>query len=231
MAHLAIVRGLTYTGFGQVYNRWIVPTYGAVFRWTGNRVDSEDATSWIFRTAARNLRLPELVHIIDDLVLDATVDAIARHWRERYGVDHLRGLSFGMPPAAPTTLDSLVSGLTAEMRLVLVLRFLRHRSLAQIATQLGVSQPAARSQLLSALVGVAHSIGLQQAGPGDTQPAEVSSFVDDIVARRRPARFDLSPEAWPSVIAACHVQAATPGNTLPSRAFVRELEDMAIRSL
>jgi hypothetical protein len=74
-------------------------------------------------------------------------------------------------------------------------------------------------------------MGLRPLGPGDTQPAEVSSFVNDIVARRRPTRFDLAPEAWPSLVAACHIQAAIPGNTLPSRAFVRELEDRATRGL
>jgi Sigma-70, region 4 len=231
MAHLAVVRGLTYASYGQVYKRWIVATYGTVFRWTGNRVDCEDATSWIFNVVARNLTLPELVQVVDDQVLDASVEAIARHWSARYGVDRLRGLSFDAPPQAPISLDSLVDGLAAETRLVLVLRFLRRRSAAQIAAQLRVSQVAARSRLLSALAGVAHNIGLQQAGSSDVQPAEVSSFVDDIVARRRPTRFDLAPEAWPSLIAACHLQAAVPGNMLPSRAFVRELEDRAAHRL
>jgi hypothetical protein len=231
MAHLAVVRGLTYTGFGEVYKRWIVATYGTVFRWTGNGVDSEDATSWIFNRVARNLKLPELVQVVDDQVLEASVDAIAHHWSDRYGVFRLRGLLFDAPPQVPTSLDSLVEGLAAETRLVLVLRFLRRRSAAQVAAQLGVSQMAARSRLLSALASVARNIGLQQAGPDDIQPAEVSSFVDDIVARRRPTRFDLAPEAWPSMIAACHLQAAIPGNILPSRAFVRELEDTAAHRL
>jgi hypothetical protein len=230
MAHLAVVRGLIYTSFGQVYNRWIVATYVTAFRWTGNRVDAEDATSWVFNRVARSLKLPELVQVVDDLVLDASIDAIAHHWNARYGVDRLRGLSIDAPHP-PTSFDSLVDGLTAEMRLVLVLRFLRRRSLAEIATQLGVSHRAARSQLVRALTGVASNMGLRPLGPGDTQPAEVSSFVNDIVARRRPTRFDLAPEAWPSLVAACHIQAAIPGNTLPSRAFVRELEDRATRGL
>lgn len=216
--------------FGQVYNRWIVATYGTAFRWTGNRVDAEDATSWIFNGIARNLKLPELVQVVDELVLDATADAIAHHWNTRYGVDRLRGLSIEAP-SSPTSLDTLVDGLTAEMRLVLVLRFLRRRSVSGIAAQLDVSPRTARSQLLSALTGVANNLGLRPVGPGEAQPAEVSAFVDDIVGRRRPTRFDLAPEAWPSMIAACHVEAAIPGNTLPSRAFVRELEGMATRSL
>lgn len=230
MAHLAVVRGLTYTSFGQVCNRWIVLIYGASFRWTGNRVDAEDATSWIFNSVARNLRLPELVQVVDDLVLDASIDAIAHHWSARYGVDRLRGLSIDAPQA-PTSLESLVDGLTAEMRLVLVLRFLRRRSMAEIAAQLGVSHRAARSQLVDALADVAGNIGLRSVSSGHTQPAEVSLFVDEIVARRRPTRFDLAPEAWPSLVAACHIQAAIPGNTLPSRAFVRALEDRATRGL
>jgi Sigma-70, region 4 len=230
MAHLAVVRGLTYTSFGQVYNRWIVVIYGTAFRWTGNRVDAEDSTSWIFHRVAGNLKLPELVQVVDDLVLDASIDAIAHHWSARYGVDRLRGLSIDTPQA-PTTLDSLVDGLTAEMRLVLVLRFLRRRSVAEIAAQLGVSHRTARSQLVDALAGVASNIGLRTVTPDHPQAAEVSCFVEEIVGRRRPTRFDLAPEAWPSMIAACHIQAAIPGNTLPSRAYVRELEDRATRDL
>jgi DNA-directed RNA polymerase specialized sigma24 family protein len=228
MAHLAVVRGLTYTGFGQVFGRWIVGTYGSAFRWSGNRVDGEDVTSWTFNKVARNLKLPELVQVVDDLVLDATIDAIAHHWNTRYGIDRLRGLSIIDAPQAPTSLDTLVEGLAAEMRLVLVLRFLRRRSPAEIGAQLGVSHRAARSLLVSALTGVANNIGLRPVEGGDTQPAQVSSFVDEIVARRRPTRFDLAPEAWPSIIAACHIQASIPGNNLPSRAFVRDLEDRAM---
>lgn len=224
MAHLAVVRGLTYTGLSQVYNRWIVATYGTAFRWTGNRIDAEDATSWIFNAVGRELKLPELVQVVDELVLDATIDAIAHHWSARYGVDRLRGLSMD-PPHGSTSFDSLVDGLTAEMRLVLVLRFLRRRSAAEIAAQLGVRHQAARSKLLNALAGVAGNIGLRLVTPGETQPAEVACFVDEIVARRRPTRFDLSPEAWPPVVAACHIQAAIPGHNLPSRAFVTGLAD------
>ena len=225
MAHLAIVRGLTYTDFGQVYKRWIVATYGTAFRWTGNRVDAEDATAWIVNTVARHVKLPELVQVVDDLVLDASVEAIARHWSARYNVDRLWGVSIDSPHA-PTTFDALVDGLTAEMRLVLVLRFLRRRSAAEIAAQLGVSHRVARSYLHRALTGVANNIGLRPLD-GETQHAEVSSFADDIVARRRPARFDMVPEAWPPVVAACHIQAAIPGNNLPARAFVRSLADRA----
>ena len=230
MAHLAVVRGLTYTSFGQVYNRWIVATYGTAFRWTGNRIDGEDVTAWIFNRVARDLKLPELVQAVDELVLDATIDAIAHHWSARYGVDRLRGLSIDLSQAR-ASFDSLVDGLTAEMRLVLVLRFLRRRSSAEIAAQLGVSHRETRTQLLNALARVAGNIGLHLVRPGDAQPAEVSCFVDDLVARRRPTRFDLGPEAWPPVVAACHIQAAIPGNNLPSRAFVTQLADRAAGSL
>jgi Sigma-70, region 4 len=223
MAHLAVVRGLTYTGFGQVYSRWIVATYGTAFRWTGNRVDSEDVTSWTLNRVARNLGLPELVQLADGLVLDATAEAIAHHWNARYGVARLRGPLIDAPQT-PASFDALVDGLAAEKRLVLVLRFLRRRSSAKIGAQLGVSYRAARSLLISALTGVADNIGLPAGGSGETQPAEVSSFVDEIVAIRRPSRFDLAAEAWPAIIAACHLQASIPGNNLPSRAFVRVLE-------
>jgi DNA-binding GntR family transcriptional regulator len=56
--------------------------------------------------------------------------------------------------------EALVGGLSAEMRLVIVLRFLRKRPLSAIAAQLGASAGSANASLHTALIGVAERMGL-----------------------------------------------------------------------
>lgn len=225
MPHLAVVRGLTYTSFLQVFSRWLIPTYRTAFRWTGNPVDAECATTRTFLDVAGNVGLPDLVHIVDGHMVDATVDAVTRHWEDKYGIG---GISPAVIYASESTpaLESLFEGLTAEMRLLLLLRFMRRRSPAAIAAQLRIRPEAARRRIVEALAVVARRIGLPAACAGPSQAAEVSTYVDDLIARRRPLRFDVCPEAWPPMVAAGHLQAAIAGNDLPAREFVRSLEEM-----
>src|SRR5260370_620664 len=101
---LSVIRGLTYFEECQVFNRWFLPTYQASFRWTGNRSDAEDATTWVFMNAVGTVHLPELVSVVDDIVADATLEAASRHWCDRYGVVRLRCAeihAFEAGPCAP----------------------------------------------------------------------------------------------------------------------------------
>ncbi len=223
MTHLAVVRGLTYTNCSQVFKRWLMPTYGTGFRWTGNRADSEDLTARVFLNTANHLELPELVQVVDESVLDLVLEAVTRHWVERYGIPRVRCAAFcGSEVTAP--LDSLFDGLTAEMRLLLVLRFLRRRAPEAIAAQLRIRPEEARRRILAALTRVAERIGFPPGSNEPRQVAQVSAYVEDVVARRRPVRFEVVPEAWPAMIAAGHIQAAIAGNDLPAKGFVRSLE-------
>jgi hypothetical protein len=223
MTHLAVVRGLTYTSYSQVFKRWLMPTYRTSFRWTGNRADSEDATAWALLNTANRIQLPELVQVVDDHVLDLALEAITRHWVERYGIPRFRCAALcGSEVTAP--LDSLFDGLTAEMRLLLVLRFLRRRSPEAIAAQLRMRPEEARRRIIAALTRVAQRIGFPPGSNESGQVAQVSAYVEDIVARRRPVRFEVVPEAWPVMIAAGHIHAAIAGNDLPANGFIRALE-------
>ncbi|HKB34134.1 MAG TPA: sigma factor-like helix-turn-helix DNA-binding protein [Candidatus Dormibacteraeota bacterium] len=228
---LSVIRGLTYFEECQVFNRWFLPTYQASFRWTGNRSDAEDATTWVFMNAVGTVHLPELVNVVDDMVADATLEAASRHWCDRYGVVRLRcaeihAFEAGLAGRAPSTLDSLVEGLSAEMRLVIVLRFLRKRNMSAIATQLGVPARTANSLLLTALSGVAERMGLDSAASGaQAQAGQVAAFVADLIGWRRPLRFEATPSAWAALLAATHLQAAVAGNNLPTARFVRSLEE------
>lgn len=223
MTHLAVVRGLTYTNLGQVFNRWLIPTYGSAFRWTGNQLDSEDLTSWVFVQAAMRLHLPELVQVVDERLIAMSLAAISRHWTDRYGVESARCAQY-YTVEATRALDSLLHGLNAEMRLILVLRFLRRRSASVIAEQLRVGAADARRRVIAALAEVAESLGFPAVIQGPPQTTDVSAFVDDLISRRRPIRFEVRPEAWPAMIAATHIQGAIAGNSLPGQRFVRALE-------
>jgi hypothetical protein len=221
MTHLEVIHGLTYTNGAQVFERWLMSTYRTSFRWTGNRPDSEDVTESVFLNTAEYLRLPELVNTVEARVHELTVEAVTRHWLERYG----------LPPVtcemselkSDVALETLVDGLTAEMRLLLVLRFLRRRSPEAIASQLRIRPEEVRRRILAALGRVALQIGLPES-TASPQVAQASAYIDDVVAQRRPVRFEVLPETWPVMMAADHIQAAIAGNHLPAKGFIRSLE-------
>jgi hypothetical protein len=228
---LSVIRGLTYVEPGQVFNRWFLPTYQASFRWTGNRSDAEDATTWVFMKVIEQVHLPELVSVVDDVVADSTLEAASRHWSDRYGVVRLRCAEIntfeaGVAGRSALTLEGLVESLSAEMRLVIVLRFLRKRNMSAIATQLGVPARTANALLLTALSRVAEGMDLDSAESGkQAQAGQVAAFVADLIGWRRPLRFEASPSAWAALFAATHLQAAVAGNDLPTARFVRSLEE------
>jgi hypothetical protein len=229
---LTVITGLTYRERSQIFNRWLVPAYQMSIRWTGNRRDAEDATTWVFINEMSRVKLPELVQVVDERLADMTLEAVARHWSERYGVSPLRCSSIHATEAAsigrpPLSFDALTDRLTADKRLIIVLRFLRGRALSSIATQFGVGAGASSNLLFRALTDVAVRLGLD-ADPTDlTQVKQVAAFVEELVARRRPVRFEATPGAWAALLAATHIQSAIAGNDLPRVRFVRSLETIA----
>lgn len=223
MVRLAIVRGLTYTDIGQVRSRWLIPTYASAYRWTGNRTDAEDLTAWIFHNLSEDFRRPELVQVVEERLAELTSEAIVRHWSERYSIAAANLTASALTDSRPT-LESLMTDLTAEMHLTLVLRFVRRRPATAIANQLRVSVQEAHSRVFVALAQVAERIGFQSRSSVPRNLRGVSGFVADLVAGRRPERFEADSGIWPVMVAACHVQAAIAGNDLPTQRFVRSLE-------
>jgi hypothetical protein len=228
---LSVVAGLTYRERSQVFNRWLVPAYQISMRWTGNRMDAEDATTWVLINEMSRLDLPELVQVVDERLVASTLEAVGRHWSERYGVSQVSCSSIHPTEAAlggrsALSFEALTDRLTADQRLVIVLRFLRRRIASSIATQLGLAAGEGANLLFRALSDVAGRIGLD-ADPADRdQVTQVALFVTDLVARRRPLRFEAGPGAWAALLAATHIQAAIAGNDLPRVRFVRSLEGM-----
>jgi hypothetical protein len=225
---LTVITGHIYWEQSQVFKRWLMPTYRTSFLWTGNQSDAEDTTTCVFQNVAAHMRLPELVSAVDDRVADATLEAACRHWSDKYGVARLRcsqihACETNLSGRPAMTLAELSDALSAEMRLVIVLRFLRRRPLAAIAAQLGVPRGTAIVRLYTALVAVAERIGLDTSACV-TQADQVAAFVDDLVGKRRPLRFEAMPTALAALLAAAHLQAAVAGNNLPRVRFVRSLE-------
>lgn len=226
---LAVIRGLTYTDRAQIFNRWFVPIYQTAFRWTGNRADSEDATAAVVGGPMCRLTVPATVQFVNEQITDATLCAMRRHWSESYGVPPVQSGAIGAAEAgllerAPSTLGALFDGLSAEMRLVILLRFLRKRSLTAIGAQLGVPRTAARATMVTALTRVAERIGFPRAPGGIAQEERVATFVDALVAGVRPPRFDVDWREWSAMVGATHLQAAIAGNDLPDGRFVRRTE-------
>lgn len=232
---LAVIAGLTYIERSQVFQRWVMPTYRTAFRWTGNRADAEDATTWTFLTRLIPVRLPELVSVVDDRAVEATIEAVCRHWSDRYGVSQLRCSETRTGDAAHSGypaigLDALFERLSAEARLLLVLRFVRRRPLPAISTQLGFQPGLGKIQMYAALTSVAERIGFAASAGEGTQVDQVASFVDAVIAKRTPLRVDVSQAVWAGMVAAAHVQGAIAGNDLPSIRFIRILEDRFVKS-
>jgi DNA-directed RNA polymerase specialized sigma24 family protein len=227
---LSVIRGLTYIAPPQVFKRWFLPVYQTAFRWTGNPSDTEDATSWAFMNAIGQVHLPELVTVVDEIAADAALEAASRHWCDRYGVvrprcSEIYAFEAGLSGRSAPTLEALVAGLSAELRLVIVLRFLRKRTMPAIAAQLGVPPRNADVLLHTALSKVADGMGLDGADHvGQPQAGQIAAFVDDLIGGRRPLRFEAARSAWVALLAATHLQAAVAGNDLPSARFVRSLE-------
>jgi hypothetical protein len=169
--------------------------------------------------------------VVDDCIAEATLEAASRHWYDRYGVARPRCCEIyaseaGLGDRPAYIFETLVDSLSAEMRLVIVLRFLRKRPLSAIAAQLGITPTAsAPMRLYSALSGVAQRIGLDTRRYDPVQVTQVAAYVSDLVGKRRPLRFEALPAAWAGLVAATHLQAAIAGNDIPAARFVRSLEE------
>jgi len=229
---LTVVAGLTYRERSQIFNRWLLPAYRTSIRWTGNRLDAENATTWVLINEISRVKLPELVQVVDERVVETTLEAVGRHWSERYGVSPLRCYSIRATEAAllgrpQLSFDALTDRLTADKRLVIVLRFLRGRTPQSISTQFGIAPGASADLLFRALSDVADRLGLEAESTDVGQVKQVAAFVSDLVARRRPLRFEATPGAWAALLAATHIHAAIAGNDLPRVRFVRSLENIA----
>jgi DNA-directed RNA polymerase specialized sigma24 family protein len=228
-----VLAGHTYREPVQVFNRCLMPVYQTSYRWTGNRPDAEEVTTRVFINEFRSLDLPQSVIKVHDRLIEATIETIGKHWTERYGVSPQRWSTVEAgevtgPLRSTLSLRALLDQLPGDLRLVTVLRFLRRRTVDQIAAQLGVTPSAAAILMFGALSSIGAEMGFGAAVDDTSQAAELTRFVDHIVTRRRPLRFEVSASTFQAMLAATCVQASIAGNDLPSARFVRSLGEGVI---
>jgi len=226
---LEVLSGHTYREPSDVFNRCLMPVYQTAYRWTGNRPDAEDVTAWVVTHEPRLLQLPRAVAAVDQALIESTAAAIGTHWSERYGISPRRWSAFhagevAAPWRSTLSLRALLDPLPGDMRLVTVLRFLRRRSMGHVAAQLGFTSEAAAVLLFQALTMIAVELGFEQAAEDTAQASLLADFVEQLVTRRRPGRFEAASATFSAMLAATHVHSCIAGNDLPQARFVRSLE-------
>src|SRR5260370_1522444 len=89
-APLRVLAGHTYRDPVQVFNRCLMPVYQTSYRWTGNRLDAEDVTTWVFVNEFRRLDLPRPVPAGRHPPIRATARALGRPSTEGSGIPPAR---------------------------------------------------------------------------------------------------------------------------------------------
>src|SRR6266699_5035041 len=174
-----VIAGHTYREPSQVFNRCLMPVYQTAYRWTGNRLDAENVTSRVIVDQFKRLDLPRTVMAVEEQLIDATVEAIGKHWANRYCVSPLRWSAshageVASPRRSTLSLRALLDTLPGELRLVTVLRFLRRRTVSQIPGQPGVAHRAAPFLIFHALNSIAAKLGLGRTLHYPAHPTQVA---------------------------------------------------------
>jgi hypothetical protein len=194
----------------------------------GSAPDAEAATGWLFEAVVSPLGLPAPVEEVNGRLNRATLQALGHHWSTGYGVSATRWAAIVSRPGlvslrAQVGLRTLFDSLPGELRLLVALRFVRRQPMEAIANRLRLRSAAANLLLFEALTAIGVGIGLADASPTIVQAGLVARFVDDLILGRRPVRFECEPTTLTPLLAAAHVQAASPGNDLPDPRFLRRI--------
>ena len=143
--------------FEQVYLAHVVGIYRFVYARVGNRPDAEDLTAQVFSRAVEQLDTARDEPQIAAWLYRVAQNAIADYWRAFYrlpivGPDHVapgwEPVDDAVPPranseaadaAAASRVADLLRRLPANYRRVLELRFLQRLTVAETATEMGIS--------------------------------------------------------------------------------------------
>src|SRR6202521_2971892 len=148
------------TRFEAIYEQHVTPIHRFVYARVGNRPDAEDLTAQVFMRAVEQLDVDRPQAQIAAWLYRVAANAVADYWRAFYrlpqvGVDQVGGawapLSPQGEPHAEAEADSataavarLLKHLPEQYARVLELRFLERLSVAETASQLGISHGNAK---------------------------------------------------------------------------------------
>jgi RNA polymerase sigma-70 factor (ECF subfamily) len=144
--------------FERVYDEHVVGIYRFVYARVGNHPDAEDLTAQVFVRAVEQLDTARDPRQVAAWLYRVAHNAIADYWRAFYrlpvvGADHVAP---GWEPAdevpreqpdddpAVARVHAVLKGLPANYRRVLELRFLERMTVAETASEMGISNGNAR---------------------------------------------------------------------------------------
>ena len=146
--------------FEAIYDEHVTAIHRFVYARVGNRPDAEDLTGQVFMRAVEQLDVNRPAPQITAWLYRVAQNAVADYWRAFYrlpqfGVEQVAGAWEPANPAPATHADAdadraanavrrLLKRLPDQYARVLELRFLRRMSVAETATQLGVSHGNAK---------------------------------------------------------------------------------------
>jgi RNA polymerase sigma-70 factor (ECF subfamily) len=132
----------------SVYRDNVDYIYRLIFSRVGNRPDTEDLTSEVFRTALRPLRLSASDPEIRSYLRATAQTVLASHWRRRFGIEVTTlNPDTEMPDAGDDVMESdaperaaeILGGLSERYRRILELRFLQAQSLKEAARSMNIT--------------------------------------------------------------------------------------------
>ena len=145
--------------FEEIYDDHVVGIYRFIYARLGNRPDAEDLTAQVFMRAVEQLDTTRAPGQIASWLYRVSQNAIADYWRAFYrlplvGADHVApgwepvDLSRDLPEeqndGSTARVEALLGRLPANYRRVLELRFLRRLSVAETASEMGISRGNAK---------------------------------------------------------------------------------------
>ncbi len=145
--------------FEEIYDAHVVGIYRFIYARLGNRPDAEDLTAQVFMRAVEQLDTTREPGQIASWLYRVSQNAIADYWRAFYrlpmvGTDHVApgwepvDVSHDLPEEAnngsTARVEALLGRLPANYRQVLELRFLRRLSVAETASEMGISHGNAK---------------------------------------------------------------------------------------
>jgi RNA polymerase sigma-70 factor, ECF subfamily len=156
--------------FERVYDEHVVGIYRFVYARVGNHPDAEDLTAQVFVRAVEQLDTARDPRQVAAWLYRVAHNAIADYWRAFYrlpvvGADHVAP---GWEPAdeppreqpdddpAVARVHAVLKRLPANYRRVLELRFLERKTVAETASEMGISNGNARVLQYRALRRAAH---------------------------------------------------------------------------
>jgi RNA polymerase sigma-70 factor (ECF subfamily) len=148
--------------FGDLYDRHFERVYAFIARRVRDRSVAEDLTSGVFHHALANLpRFEWRGAPFGAWLMRIAANAVADHWKSRAQSQQKNAeLARESPEAAPNEVEAAdesaqlfrhVRRLPAEQRLVIVGRFVKEKSIREIAQELGKSEGAVKQLQLRAL--------------------------------------------------------------------------------